>query len=145
MRGSSALPELTLFLLLCISPLIMIDDITEARRLVDHAWRHLEHWDRDMDAAQALLEHARTSHPHDVQVLTCLGAVLCDRALYREAEAVLREALAQGSLDRHTAYNLGVAVFNTGTRRQTLALFGAAEKLQPAAATWSAYFDPHGT
>ncbi|NHZ34950.1 UDP-N-acetylglucosamine-peptide N-acetylglucosaminyltransferase [Massilia sp. CCM 8692] len=98
-----------------------------------------------MDAAQALLEHARASHPHDAHVLTCLGAVLCDRALYREAEAVLRAALAQGSLDRHTTFNLAVAVFNTGTRRQALALFGAAAKMPPSALTWAAYFDPHGT
>ncbi|NHZ65993.1 UDP-N-acetylglucosamine-peptide N-acetylglucosaminyltransferase [Massilia genomosp. 1] len=98
-----------------------------------------------MDAAQALLEHARASHPHDPQVLTCLGAVLCDRALYHEAEAVLRAALAQGSPDRHTTFNLAVAVFNTGTRRQALALFGAAARMQPCAITWAAYFDPHGT
>ncbi|NHZ93584.1 UDP-N-acetylglucosamine-peptide N-acetylglucosaminyltransferase [Massilia sp. CCM 8733] len=98
-----------------------------------------------MDAAQALLERARASHPHDPQVLTCLGALLCDRALYQQAEAVLREALAQGSLDRHTTFNLAVAVFHTGTRRQTLALFGAAAKMQPSAITWAAYFDPHAS
>lgn len=121
-----------------------MNNITEARQLVDHAWQHLEHWDRDMGVAQALLEQARVSSPHDAQVLTCLGAVLCDRALYREADAVLREALAQGSRDRHTTFNLAVAVFNTGTRGQALALFGAAAKLQPSPATWAAYFDPHG-
>ncbi|UOD33368.1 UDP-N-acetylglucosamine-peptide N-acetylglucosaminyltransferase [Massilia violaceinigra] len=98
-----------------------------------------------MDAAQALLEHALASHPRDPQVLTCLGALLCDRAQYQEAEAVLRAALAQGSLDRHTTFNLAVAVFNTGTRRQALALFGAAARMQPGAITWAAYFDPHGT
>ncbi|NHZ97372.1 UDP-N-acetylglucosamine-peptide N-acetylglucosaminyltransferase [Massilia sp. CCM 8734] len=98
-----------------------------------------------MDAALALLEQARASHPRDAQVLTCLGAVLCDRALYREAESVLREALALGSLDRHTTFNLAVAVANTGTRGQALALFRAAAKLQPSAVTWTAYFDPHGT
>lgn len=119
--------------------------LTEARRLVEHAWQHLADWDRDMAAAQALLERARASHPHDAQVLTCLGAVLCDRALYHEADAVLRAALAQGSLDRNTTFNLAVAVFNTGTRRQALALFGAAAKLQPAAVTWTAYFDPHAS
>ena len=122
-----------------------MQQITEARQLVEQAWQRLEHWERDMDAAQTLLEHARASHPHDPQVLTCLGAVLCDRAQYHEAEAVLRAALAQGSRDRHTTFNLAVAVFNTGTRRQALALFGAAARMQPCAVTWAAYFDPHGT
>ncbi|MDQ1924721.1 hypothetical protein [Massilia pseudoviolaceinigra] len=122
-----------------------MNQIIEARQLIDQAWQRLEHWDSNIAAAQALLEHARASHPHDPQVLTCLGALLCDRALYREAETVLREALARGSLDRHTTFNLAVAVFNTGTRGQALALFGAAAKLQPLATTWAAYFDPHGT
>lgn len=124
---------------------LSMDNFNEARRLVDHAWQHLEHWERDMAAAQALLEHARASHPHDAQVLTCLGAVLCDRALYHEADTVLRAALAQGSLDRNTTFNLAVAVFNTGTRRQALTLFRAAAKLQPAAITWTACFDPHAS
>ena len=95
-----------------------MNDLAQARQLVDHAWQRLAHWDRNMAAAQLLLEQVRASHPHDAQVLTCLGAVLCDRALYREAGVVLREALA---------------------------LFGAAAKLQPSAATWAACFDPHGT
>ncbi|WP_198420937.1 hypothetical protein [Massilia atriviolacea] len=122
-----------------------MNELSKARQLVDQAWQRLEHWERNIAAAQALLEDARASRPHDPQVLTCLGAVLCDRALYHEAEAVLRDALAQGSLDRHTTLNLAVAVFHTGTRRQALALFGAAAKLQPSASTWAAYFDPHGT
>lgn len=122
-----------------------MQQIIEAHQLVEQAWQRLEHWDRNMDAAQTLLEHARASHPHDAQVLTCLGAVLCDRAQYHEAEAVLRAALAQNSPDRNTTFNLAVAVFNTGTRRHALALFGAAARMQPCAITWAAYFDPHGT
>ncbi|MFB9245730.1 UDP-N-acetylglucosamine-peptide N-acetylglucosaminyltransferase [Massilia antarctica] len=122
-----------------------MNEIVEARQLVDQAWQRLEHWDSHIAAAQALLEHARATHPHDPQVLTCLGALLCDRARYHEADTVLREALAQGSPDRHTTFNLAVAVFNIGTRRQALALFGAAAKLQPSTITWAAYFDPHGT
>ncbi|WP_167076345.1 hypothetical protein [Massilia aquatica] len=40
-----------------------MQQITEARQLVEQAWQRLEHWDRDMDAAQALFGASARMQP----------------------------------------------------------------------------------
>nr|TKK10304.1 UDP-N-acetylglucosamine-peptide N-acetylglucosaminyltransferase [Stenotrophomonas rhizophila] len=101
---------------------------------------------RDADAAlataAATLEAALSAHGDDPLLLTGLGAVACDRAQYAHAREVLQRALALGSDDRHAAFNLGVALLNTGRTAQARAAFEQARTMAASPFTWEAWFDP---
>ncbi len=117
--------------------------LARARALVDAALRDPECWSAHLAQAEALLMAASASAPDDSAALTCLGAVLCDLAKYREAAEVLQRAVRLRSDDRNTYFTLGVALLNSGKRRQAMQCFRQAASRHASAATWEAYFDPH--
>lgn len=96
----------------------------------------------DADAALATAAAALSAHGDDPLLLTALGAVACDRAQYAHAREVLQRALALGSDDRHAAFNLGVALLNTGRAAQARAAFEQARTMAASPFTWEAWFDP---
>jgi Flp pilus assembly protein TadD len=61
---------------------------------------------------------------------------------YAEATEVLQEAIALGSKDRNTFFNLGVALLNTSTREAAMVEFNKARNLTADARSLEAYFDP---
>jgi len=117
--------------------------LARAKALVDAALRDPQHWSAHLAQAEALLMATAASAPDDGVVLTCLGAVLCDQGKYREAAEALQRALRLRSDDRNTHFNLGVALLNSGKRRQAMQRFRQAASRHASAATWEAYFDPH--
>lgn len=118
------------------------ESLARARALVDAAMRDPQRWSAHLAHAEALLMAAAASAPDDSAALTCLGAVLCDLAKYREAAGVLQRAVRLRSGDRNTYFNLGVALLNSGKRRQAMQRFRQAASRHASAATWEAYFDP---
>jgi Flp pilus assembly protein TadD len=89
-----------------------------------------------------LLNEALEENPEDVDTLTNLGAALCDTGRHEEAKFYLRKAVALGSRDRHTYFNLGVACINTN--EESRPFFDASRAMVKSSNTWGAYFDPHG-
>jgi Tfp pilus assembly protein PilF len=114
-----------------------------ARGLVDEAFERPERWERNLAEADGLLRAAIQSEPERPELLTALGAVLCDRLAFEEAVAVLERALELGSQDRNTHFNLGVALLGTARSGEATAAFRRASSLAASPATWEAYFDPH--
>ncbi|UKE74224.1 tetratricopeptide repeat protein [Xanthomonas graminis] len=113
-----------------------------ARASVDAAMRDPQCWSAHLAQAEALLMAVAASAPDDTAALTCLGGVLCDLAKYGEAAEVLQRAVRLRSDDRNTYFNLGVALLNSGKRRQAMQRFRQAASRRASAATWEAYFDP---
>lgn len=116
--------------------------LARARALAQAAMRDPDRCDASLADAEALLVIAAGPARDHVDALTCLGAVLCDQAKYREAVGVLQRAARLRSDDRNTYFNLGVALLHCGKRRQAMACFRRAAPLRAAPCTWEAYFDP---
>jgi Flp pilus assembly protein TadD len=117
--------------------------LARARALVDAAMSDPQRCSAHLAQAESLLVAAAASAPDDIALLTCLGAVRCDLGNYGDAVEVLQHAVRLRSDDRNTYFNLGVALLNSGRRRQAMDRFRQAAPLQGSAATWEAYFDPH--
>ena len=113
-----------------------------ARSEVEAAFAGTRDADTALATAAATLEAALAAHGEDPLLLTALGAVACDRAQYAHAREVLQRALALGSDDRHAAFNLGVALLNTGRTAQARAAFEQARTMAASPSTWDAWFDP---
>ncbi|WP_244170807.1 tetratricopeptide repeat protein [Xanthomonas sacchari] len=92
--------------------------------------------------AESLLLAALAAAPDDAALLTGLGAVQCDLGRYAEAVDALQRAVRLQSDDRHTYFNLGVALLNRGDGAQAMQRFRQAGTRAGLAATWEAYFDP---
>ncbi len=118
------------------------ESLVRARASMDAAMRDPQCWSAHLAQAEALLIAAAASAPDDTAALTCLGGVLCDLAKYGEAAEVLQRAVRLRSDDRNTYFNLGVALLNSGKRRQAMQRFRQAASRRASAATWAAYFDP---
>ncbi|MFM9925003.1 hypothetical protein VLK31_18570 [Variovorax sp. H27-G14] len=116
--------------------------IARSRALVEDAFADPSRWAQNMAAAQTLLTGALNESPNDLVTLTCLGAVLCDQAKYGDAIDLLERAVALGSNDGHTHYNLGVARVGCALNRQAKIAFKRAQGLRASPETWTAYFDP---
>jgi Tfp pilus assembly protein PilF len=120
------------------------DAVRDAKRLIEEVWKSSRLWSQNYGQARALLEPARAADANDVLVLTYLGAVLSDQGHHLNAAIVLRKAVANGSTDRNTYFNLGVAVLNSGTHEEAMSWFKKADALQADSESWEAYFDPQG-
>jgi Flp pilus assembly protein TadD len=116
--------------------------ISTSRQLVKEAWASADKWQGNYAAAEQLLREAATKQQANTLVLTCLGAVLCDQAKYKEAADVLASAAKLGSNDRNTYFNLGVALLNVATHEEAMTAFSKAKQLVADGASWEAYFDP---
>lgn len=116
--------------------------LLSARSEVEAAFAGTRDADTALATAAATLEAALSVHGDAPLLLTALGAVACDRAQYADAREVLQRALALGSDDRHAAFNLGVALLNTGRTAQARAAFEQARTMAASPFTWEAWFDP---
>jgi Flp pilus assembly protein TadD len=124
-----------------VSP-IVVHALLSARSEVEAAFAGTRDADTALATAAATLEAALSAHGDDPLLLTALGAVACDRAQYAHAREVLQRALALGCDDRHAAFNLGVALLNTGRMAQARAAFEQARTMAASPFTWEAWFDP---
>lgn len=124
-----------------VSPTV-VHALLSARSEVEAAFAGTRDADAALAMAAATLEAALSAHGDDPLLLTALGAVACDRAQYAHAREVLQRALALGSDDRHAAFNLGVALLNTGRMAQARAAFEQARTMAASPFTWEAWFDP---
>lgn len=124
-----------------VSPAV-VHALLSARSEVEAAFAGTRDADTSLATAAATLEAALSAHGEDALLLTALGAVACDRAQYAHAREVLQRALALGSDDRHAAFNLGVALLNTGRMAQARAAFEQARTMAASPFTWEAWFDP---
>lgn len=120
----------------------VVHALLSARSEVEAAFAGTRDADAALATATATLEAALSGHSEDPLLLTGLGAVACDRAQYARAREVLQRALALGSDDRHAAFNLGVALLNTGRTAQARAAFEQARTMAASPFTWEAWFDP---
>lgn len=120
---------------------MLMQSISISRQLVKEAWVCAEKWRGNYVAAEKLLRQAAAEEKSNALVLTCLGAVLCDQAKYKEAADVLSKAVCLGSQDRNTYFNLGVALLNTATHEDSMLAFSKARQLKSDGASWEAYFD----
>jgi Tfp pilus assembly protein PilF len=116
--------------------------IAQAKMLIADTYEHPDRWMQNCMEARDILELAAANDAADSELLTCLGAVLCDQAHYEEAVAVLQQAAQLGSTDRNTYFNLGVATLNTATHKDAMVYFRRAKKLAALPTSWEAYFDP---
>ncbi|MCC7635229.1 tetratricopeptide repeat protein [Stenotrophomonas rhizophila] len=113
-----------------------------ARQHVDAAFNGIASADLALGNAWTILQRALVNEPASIPLLTCLGAVACDRGDHAGARVLLEQALALGSTDRHTAFNLGVALLNTGETTLARRQFARASTQSADPQTWAAYFDP---
>lgn len=121
------------------------DAIVRAKALTDDAFRaHPERYKVNMNEAERILRRALEAKPGDKVLLTCLGTVLSDNGKFAEAIEVLKAALAAGSKDRNTYFNLGAALMSTEGRDAAMRYFNKARSREASPLTWEAYFDPHG-
>ena len=65
-----------------------------------------------LSEAQSILKKELESSPQDIIIMTCLSAVLCDAGIYQDAFDLASKAIALGSTDANSFYNLGVAIMN---------------------------------
>ena len=79
--------------------------ILRAKELVEQAEAQPSRWSASVAEAESLLRTAVAAEPENIDLLTCLGAVLCDSGKYKEAIIVLNTAIGLGSTDRHTYFN----------------------------------------
>lgn len=118
------------------------DAIAASKSLMQELHGDTSRWDENMAAAEAMLQRALALSPQDTELLTCLGAVLCDQGKYQEAVALLDLAVKLGSGNSHTHYNLGVALLGHAQPATARAAFKKAQRYPASALTWQAYFDP---
>ena len=121
---------------------ITLQATATARHHVHAAHAAVADVDASLQAARTALEQALTRRPRDVRLLTCLGAVACDQGEHHRASELLTLAVALGSQDRNTFFNLGVALLNSGCADQARARFAEARAMKASGHTWEAYFDP---
>lgn len=119
-----------------------MDTISVCQKLVKEAWSASAKWNENYAEAEKLLRLDLSQGGSKALGLTCLGAVLCDQAKYDEATKVLQEAIALGSQDRNTYFNLGVALLNTSTHEAAMVEFNKARTLTADARSFEAFFDP---
>jgi tetratricopeptide (TPR) repeat protein len=102
-------------------------------------------WETLLKRAISLLETQLKAEPKDVSALTSLGAFLSDIGRHRDAVTVLERAIALGSDDAVTYYNMGAAMMNLEDYRpQARTFFAKASELVDDPESIRAYFDPHG-
>ncbi|WP_244667662.1 tetratricopeptide repeat protein [Xanthomonas sp. D-109] len=118
------------------------DALVRARALVHAAMTDPQGGTAALMQAESLLLAAMAVAPEDAALLTGLGAVQCDLGRYAEAVDALQRAVRLQSDDRHTYFNLGVALLNRGDGAQAMQRFRQAATRAGSAATWEAYFDP---
>jgi predicted Zn-dependent protease len=118
--------------------------LKKARALVDGAWNDTKLFETNYRQAQKLLQAALIAAPDDISLLTCLGAVLSDQGFHTKAVELLRKAVALGSRDGNTYYNLAVARINVSPAAAFKRLFALSEQYPRRPETWEAYFDPQG-
>jgi Flp pilus assembly protein TadD len=116
--------------------------IAQAKTLIDDIRQHRDRFTANLEAAERILVNAAKIEPQNVEVLTCLGAVLSDRGKHLEAAGVLLKAIGAGSQDRNTYFNLAVALINSATHAEAMSYFRRAKSLESSPQTWEAYFDP---
>jgi Tfp pilus assembly protein PilF len=116
--------------------------VRDAKRLIEAVRKSSDLWDQNCARARSLLEEALVADTNDILLLTCLGAVLSDQGRHRDATEVLRKSAANGSKDRNTYFNLGVAVLNSGAHEEAMRWFKMADELHEDPESWQAYFDP---
>ncbi|WP_371184705.1 tetratricopeptide repeat protein [Xanthomonas sacchari] len=119
------------------------DALVRARALVHAAMTDPQGGTAALMQAESLLLAALAAAPEDAALLTGLGAVQCDLGRYADAVDALQRAVRLQSEDRHTYFNLGVALLNSGDGAQAMQRFRQAATRAGLAATWEAYFDPH--
>lgn len=124
------------------SPTAVHSALDIARRHVDAAFNGTANADLALCNARTLLQHALATQPKSIPLLTCLGAVACDQGEHAEARVLLEQALALGSTDRNTVFNMGVALLNTGETTLAGKHFFRASAQPADPQTWAAYFDP---
>jgi len=125
-----------------LDPSAVVRALRSARAGVDAAFAGTRDAAAALAAAAATLETAIAAHGEHPQLLTGLGTVACDSGEHGRARVLLEQALALGSRDRHTVFNLGVALFNTGCSAQAKAAFTRAGRMTASPETWEAWFDP---
>lgn len=117
------------------------DCVTSARALWTQAWRSPMS-EQPLQEARAILEKSLEADERNVVVLTCLGAVLCDLHLHAQARKYLERAVQLGSTDRHTYFNLFVAMLDSEAMEDARAALDEGLRFERNPATWEAYFDP---
>ena len=120
----------------------IMNAIDRSHQLVMECYGSPGKWEENLQLAESGLREELEAHPQDSEVLTCLGAVLCDQGRFAEARDVLSKAIQCGSRDRNTYFNLAVALLNTATHAQAKLMFGKSNTLVASERTWQAYFDP---
>jgi predicted Zn-dependent protease len=98
--------------------------------------------DQPLREARTILESSLQAGQDDVVVLTCLGAVLCDLQLHKQAQEALERAVRLGSTDRNTYFNLFVAMLASETMEDARAALDRGAHFERNPETWEAYFDP---
>ncbi|MDF4025706.1 UDP-N-acetylglucosamine-peptide N-acetylglucosaminyltransferase [Luteibacter sp. PPL201] len=126
-----------------LGPDTLQETLEHAKSLYDQGWASSNPTPL-FDATARVLRDRMSSYGEDVVVLTCLGAVLCDMMRPADAEAVLERAVALGSTDRHTFFNLFVARLQLGQTDAARQALERSTSLEGQPSTWTAYFDPHG-
>ncbi|GFE87699.1 UDP-N-acetylglucosamine-peptide N-acetylglucosaminyltransferase [Steroidobacter agaridevorans] len=121
-----------------------LDAVRQARRLIEEAYKLTHLWERNYSRARSLVEDQLAGNADDILLLTCLGAILADQRHHLEAVRALKRAVANGSTDRNTYFNMGVAVFEWRTPEEARGWFERANALQADPESWEAYFDPQG-
>jgi tetratricopeptide (TPR) repeat protein len=114
--------------------------------LINRAWeknanREYANWHPNDLQAQKLLKTALTLDPDNIDLLTCLGAVLSDRGHHQQAIVILEKAVQLGSDDRNTYFNLAVALINSKQHEKAMDFFKQAQQCQRSKNTLAAYFD----
>ncbi|MEA9579443.1 hypothetical protein VC218_11135 [Xanthomonas nasturtii] len=110
--------------------------------LVQEGYLSPEKWGANLAQAQRLLSEALVDDSDNPLLRTCLGAVLCDQGQHTDAALQLRHAIAHGSQDRNTFFNLGVALLNSRSGKDAMTFFDKARSFQASPLSWQAYFDP---
>jgi Tfp pilus assembly protein PilF len=120
----------------------MESTLSVCRMLLTEARSFDAKWPANYVAAEKHLREELSRQKNNIVLLTCLGAVLCDRTRYAEAMRLLQMAVQLGSTDRNTYFNLGVAMLNVTTHEEAMLWFKRAGQLSADPRSWEAYFDP---
>ena len=121
-------------------------ELERVRLLLKQGWRTSPYSSAKHEQALAILEAAVAAAPTSTVLLTCLGAMLSDLGLFERAIEPLQRAVALGSVDSNTFYNLAVAALNSARMHgvDPRATFDKAATLTASPDTWQAYFDGQG-